>query len=74
VRKIKLIYIKSFPYLFSLIFFTACVQLNTSTGRLQNDTDYLLEEQLHDGEIASWSVPEEPGIERNLAVFLTCTE
>ena len=60
--------------LFIITLLTGCVQLDTLEGRLQHDTNYLLEEQLHDGEIASWSVPEELDIERNLAVFLTCTE
>ena len=60
--------------LFSITFFTGCAQLDTREGRLQHDTNYLLEEQLHDGEVAAWSMPEEPDIERNLAVFLTCTE
>ena len=74
MKRIKQLCDKSLPYLFCITFFTACVQLNTSAGRLQNDTDYLLEEQLHDGEIAAWRIPEDPDIERNLAVFLTCTE
>ena len=60
--------------LLNSILFTGCAQMDTSEDRLQNDTNSLLEEQLHDGEVAAWSVPEEPGIERNLAVFLTCTE
>ncbi len=63
-----------FLFLFIITLFTGCTQLCTREGRLQHDTDYLLEEQLHDGEVAAWQVPEEPDIERNLAVFLTCTE
>ena len=62
------------PLLCTIMLLTCCAQLDTREGQLQHDINYLLEEQLHDGEIAAWSVPEEPNIERNLAVFLTCTE
>lgn len=41
---------------------------------LQDDINALLEQQLKDGEIAEWSIPEEQNLTRNLAVFLTCTE
>lgn len=74
MKKIQQICTHCFLCFFCVALVTGCVQLNTSTGRLQNDTDYLLEEQLHDGEIAAWCVPEEPGVERNLAVFLTVSE
>jgi len=60
--------------LFSAALLTHCAQLDTREGRLQNDINFLLEEQLHDGEVAAWSIPEEPDTKRNLAVFLTCTE
>ncbi|WP_163835183.1 transglycosylase SLT domain-containing protein [Spartinivicinus ruber] len=39
--------------------------------RLYDDTQALLEFQLMDGEIASWVDKAQPGIERNLAIFLT---
>ena len=57
-----------------LLGLVGCADLSTTEGRLRNDTSILLEQQLRDGEIASWSTPEQPGTERNLAVFLTCTE
>jgi len=66
--------LQSLLLLCTILLLTGCAQLETREGRLQHDINYLLEEQLHDGEIAAWSVPEEPNIERNLAVFLTCTE
>ena len=58
----------------SLLGLVGCADLSTTEGRVRNDTNFLLEQQLLDGEIASWTIPEEPGMERNLAVFLTCTE
>lgn len=66
----------SFLFLLSgaLFFFSGCANLDTLQGRLQHDTNYLLEEKLHDGEDAAWTDDEQPGVERNLAVFLTCTE
>jgi hypothetical protein len=58
----------------SLLFLVGCADLSTEEGRLQHDLNILLEEQLHDGEVAAWSDGDTPEIERNLAVFLTCTE
>ncbi|NNK57987.1 MAG: lytic transglycosylase domain-containing protein [Desulfofustis sp.] len=57
-----------------LLGLAGCADLSTTEGQLRHDTNILLEQQLRDGEIASWTIPEEPGTERNLAVFLTCTE
>jgi surface antigen len=57
-----------------LLGLVGCADLSTTEGRLRHDTNILLEQQLRDGEIASWTIPEEPGTVRNLAVFLTCTE
>jgi len=57
-----------------LLGLVGCADLSTTEGRLRHDTNILLEQQLRDGEIASWVIPEEPGTERNLAVFLTCIE
>lgn len=59
---------------FLLINGCAKVDLNTEQGRMQHDTNYLLEEKLHDGEAASWKYNDETDKWRNLAVFLTCTE
>jgi len=57
-------------------FFSSCAttSLDTREGRLQNDISFLLEEKLLDGENAAWVDKAEPNIERNLAVFLTCSE
>lgn len=63
-----------FVLIFTLLAATGCTQLQLAKDPLQQDTNALLEEQLHDGEIAAWHLTEEPNIERNLAVFLTCTE
>ncbi len=57
-----------------LLGLAGCADLSTTEGGLRHDTNILLEQQLRDGEIASWTIPEEPGTERSLAVFLTCTE
>lgn len=57
-----------------LLLIGGCADLDTVAGRLQHDTNYLLEEKLHDGEAASWTDDGQPDIQRNLAVFLTCTE
>lgn len=53
---------------------SSCANLDTREGRLQNDVNYLLEEKLLDGEVAAWVDQAEPNTERNLAVFLTCSE
>ncbi len=53
---------------------SSCASLDTREGRLQNDVNYLLEEKLLDGEVAAWVDQAEPHTERNLAVFLTCSE
>ena len=55
-------------------FLSSCANLDTREGRLQNDVNYLLEEKLLDGEVAAWIDRAEPNTERNLAVFLTCSE
>jgi hypothetical protein len=47
-------------------------KVDTKTGRLMDDVNFLLEEKLLDGEIATWR--DEPQLERNLAVFLTFSE
>ena len=57
-----------------IFFLSSCANLETREGRLQTDVNYLLEEKLLDGEVASWVDPAEPATERNLAVFLTCSE
>ena len=56
------------------LFLSSCANLDTREGRLQNDVNYLLEEKLLDGEVAAWVDQSEPNTERNLAVFLTCSE
>lgn len=58
----------------TLLLVSGCARLDTPEGRLHHDTSYLLEEQLHDGEVASWRDSSQSAVERNLAVFLTCTE
>jgi hypothetical protein len=55
-------------------FLSSCANMDTREGRLQNDINYLLEEKLLDGEAAAWVDQAEPNTERNLAVFLTCSE
>ncbi|WP_274686959.1 lytic transglycosylase domain-containing protein [Spartinivicinus poritis] len=61
------------PTLFGCVFVSSCM-LSSQTGveqRLYDDTQALLEYQLMDGEIASWEDKGQPGVERNLAIFLT---
>lgn len=66
------------PYIYFLffvsIFYSGCAHLDTKEGRLLNDVNFLLEEQLLDGEVATWSDKEEPNVTRRLAIFLTCSE
>lgn len=57
----------------SCIFLSSCIWPKSGVieQRLYSDTQALLEYQLMDGEIASWEDKTQPGIERNLAIFLT---
>lgn len=49
-------------------------KVDTKAGRLMDDVNFLLDEKLLDGEIATWRDKDEPKLERNLAVFLTFSE
>ncbi|WP_246556347.1 lytic transglycosylase domain-containing protein [Desulfonema magnum] len=68
---------KSVCFFFLMLLVVMCVScshLDTLEGRLTNDVNFLLEEKLLDGQVARWSDQDQPHIERNLAVFMTCSE
>jgi actin-related protein len=56
----------------------ACVALptkmDTKVDRLTDDVNFLLEEKLLDGEIASWQDKDAPQLKRHFAVFLTFSD
>lgn len=61
------------------LFISSCTTVgyhstNTLAARINHDVNSLLEEQLLDGEAATWNDRQEPHVQRTLAVFLSYLE